>query len=242
MHFYRRLRPIQAFSFDLDDTLYDNAKVIRHTEKTLLLWLAEQFPVTRHVKPAQWLALKHRIAVDNPGLSDNLTQWRRETIATMLMQLGVRGEKVLEATDAGMNVVLKARHQIDVPHETHQVLNQLKHYFPLVAITNGNVDVNRIGLGEYFEFSLQGGVEGAAKPASDLFEIAAQRLSLPVEGILHIGDHLESDVLGAKQAGAMAAWINLHHGRIGRHNACRQLPDLEITALSQLLMLLPRDV
>ena len=31
MHFYRPLRPIAAMTFDLDDTLYDNAPVIKRT-------------------------------------------------------------------------------------------------------------------------------------------------------------------------------------------------------------------
>ncbi|WP_413113067.1 5-amino-6-(5-phospho-D-ribitylamino)uracil phosphatase YigB [Thaumasiovibrio sp. DFM-14] len=239
MQFYRRPKPIKAISFDLDDTLYDNAPVIARLETELMQWLYQRFPITQHVSAMQWQQLKQQIARAYPELSEDLAALRRETIVVMLKQLGVSTVAVAQAAQEGMALVAVMRNQIDVPHETHQVLKQLAAHYPLVAITNGNADIAQIGIDQYFEFALHGGVNGAAKPASDLFVLATERLGIDMGGLLHVGDHLDSDVAGAKKAGAMACWINLHHRRMRLRSEGLALPDLEITALSQLLPLLP---
>ncbi|MCV5262976.1 5-amino-6-(5-phospho-D-ribitylamino)uracil phosphatase YigB, partial [Escherichia coli] len=44
MKFYRRIEPIKAMTFDLDDTLYDNYPVIVRMERELLAWLKHHHP------------------------------------------------------------------------------------------------------------------------------------------------------------------------------------------------------
>ncbi|WP_087020585.1 5-amino-6-(5-phospho-D-ribitylamino)uracil phosphatase YigB [Thaumasiovibrio subtropicus] len=241
MRFYRRLDTVRAISFDLDDTLYDNYAVIRKTEQAMLDWLHANVAATRTLTAAHWYKLKQQVATSQPGLSDNVSQWRLETLVVLMQQLGMPLANAKRVAAQAMAIVVAARHEIDVPHETHNVLKALSAHFPLAAITNGNVDIHKIGLGDYFSFSLQGGVEGAAKPAKDLFEIAAARTHIPLKHWLHVGDDLITDVGGARQAGAMAVWINLHHHRLGRQPKCRLLPDWEITSLTPLLSLLPSD-
>ncbi|POB65317.1 2-haloalkanoic acid dehalogenase, partial [Vibrio vulnificus] len=79
------------------------------------------------------------------------------------------------------------RSQLVVPSETHRVMRLLADKLPLVAITNGNVDVAAIGLQGYFQAILKAGPDGVAKPAGDLFQRAEQILQLPAQRILHIG-------------------------------------------------------
>jgi FMN phosphatase YigB (HAD superfamily) len=46
---------------------------------------------------------------------------------------------------------------------------------------------------------------GSAKPDGAIFEIAARRLGMPADEILHVGDRWELDVVGAQRAGFGAA-------------------------------------
>ena len=62
-------------------------------------------------------------------------------------------------------------------------------------------------LAEHFEVLVISCEAGVAKPAREIFELAAKRLSLSPSEIFHVGDSLETDVLGARAAGFCAAQI-----------------------------------
>lgn len=48
----------------------------------------------------------------------------------------------------------------------------------------------------------------AYKPREELFRLALERTGLEPEEVIHIGDSLSSDVMGAAQAGIRALWLN----------------------------------
>ena len=49
---------------------------------------------------------------------------------------------------------------------------------------------------------------GAAKPARQIFDHAVAAGGAPAEQTLHVGDHPEYDVNGARDAGLRTAWVN----------------------------------
>jgi FMN phosphatase YigB (HAD superfamily) len=69
----------------------------------------------------------------------------------------------------------------------------------------------------------------------DLFIEAARRLHIEVSDILHIGDHLITDVYGAQNNGAQAVWFNPNRQSL---TGARLLPTVEITRLDNLYKLL----
>jgi putative hydrolase of the HAD superfamily len=70
---------------------------------------------------------------------------------------------------------------------------------------------------------------GASKPDAAIFREAAARLNLPPESILHVGDSLEMDVLGAKAAGFSARQI--------RRDA-KKFEDHVLTSLTELVTII----
>ncbi|MCQ1057893.1 5-amino-6-(5-phospho-D-ribitylamino)uracil phosphatase YigB [Photobacterium sp. ZSDE20] len=237
MQFYRPFSAPKALTFDLDDTLYDNRPVIRRAEQSMHDWLAVNHPRLKGIGGAGWLQLKKRLAKADPMLRHNVTQWRFELLKIGFMQLGYSLSAAEQAAGEGVAVVLEVRNQVDVPAETHRVLAMLKQQLPLVAITNGNVDAEKIGLAQYFDGVLMAGRDGLAKPEPDLFVSAAVDLGIPPSDILHIGDHLVTDVGGAKQNGFKACWFNDQLRVLSREPRAKWLPDVEISQLSQLLAL-----
>ncbi|MCW8331106.1 5-amino-6-(5-phospho-D-ribitylamino)uracil phosphatase YigB [Photobacterium sp. SDRW27] len=237
MQFYRNLQSPKALTFDLDDTLYDNRPVIRRAEQAMHDWLADNHPCSHQVAPEDWHQLKMRLLAQNPFLRHDVTLWRYELLKIGLMQLGYSLARAEQAAQDGLDVVLAVRNQVDVPQETHRVLAELGQKMPLLAITNGNVDADKIGLGQYFSRVLVAGRDGLAKPEPDLFAQAVALLGLPAQDILHIGDHLVTDVGGAKQHGLQACWYNDQQRQLHSEPKAKWLPDVEIHTLAQLLEL-----
>lgn len=76
----------------------------------------------------------------------------------------------------------------------------------MAAITNGVdlVQKNRskiANLDRFFEFILTSEKIGKAKPAPDIFFEAAKISGVPIDRSLYVGDNLETDHVGAKNAG-----------------------------------------
>lgn len=237
MKFYRHLKPIKAMTFDLDDTLYDNWPIIRTLEARMVEWLHHHHPISATVPLSWWQSHKQRLAECDPWLPNDVTQWRFQQIESGLVRLGYDEQQAHSAASSAIEEVLRLRSDFSVPEETHRVLTRLAAQMPLVAITNGNVDVERIGLSAYFTLTLKAGPDGYAKPHGEMFRKAAQYLALDAGSILHVGDHLNTDVQGAKASGFQACWFNdtAISPRQARH--ARVLPDVEINQLSDLLLL-----
>jgi putative hydrolase of the HAD superfamily len=62
--------------------------------------------------------------------------------------------------------------------------------------------LEKLGLATYFDEVVVSAVQGAHKPDVAIFRHAAEKLGVPVERLLHVGDSLREDVNGALGAGA----------------------------------------
>lgn len=172
-----------------------------------------------------------------PDLKSDVTLWRLVQLKHGFLSVGYDEAQAQVAAEEGVQLALEWRSQFDVPQQSLDVLAELGERIPLVAITNGNVDLDKIGLTPYFQRVLKAGPDGLAKPAADLFVKAQQFLDLPAENILHVGDHLTTDVHGAKLAGFAACWFNDMNKNVINHSRTRTLPDIEINSLQPLLTL-----
>jgi len=106
---------------------------------------------------------------------------------------------------------------------------------PLVSISNGNADLERIGLRAHFRHCIAARECGVAKPDAAIFHDACTRLGLPPENVLHVGDDPLLDVAGARDAGLRTAWLNRHAAGWPTHAAVGVRADLELHDLTQLV-------
>lgn len=238
MHFYRRLQPIKAITFDLDDTLYDNYPVIRKTTEESHRFLQSWHPDLHDFSVEAYQQLRDRLLAQEPDIYHDVTEWRRRTVEQAMLDIGLSPTEAREGADKVMAVFAHWRSQVDVPPETHVALAALAEKVPLVAITNGNAEPRLFGLDGYFQFVLRAGPDGRAKPYQDMYHLAAQRLNLAPENILHVGDDLTTDVAGALRCGMQACWINLREGNLMQIADARLLPHVEITQLASLTALI----
>ncbi|MCX7079063.1 MAG: HAD family hydrolase, partial [Pseudomonas sp.] len=109
-------------------------------------------------------------------------------------------------------------------------------HYTLGVVTNGNADVRRLGLADYFKFALCAEDIGIAKPDSRLFHEALHRGEATAQTAVHIGDHPGDDIAGAQQAGLRAIWFNPGN----KVWEAEKQPDAEIRSLTELPELLAR--
>ncbi|OON38562.1 flavin mononucleotide phosphatase [Izhakiella australiensis] len=238
MHFYRPLRPVAAITFDLDDTLYDNGPVIRKTTAESHAALQAWHPNMQDFSVAAYQEIRDQLLTEEPEIYHDVTEWRRRAVARAMETMGLTPAQAQSGAAEVMSVFARWRSEVQVPAETHTTLAALSQRFPLVAITNGNAEPARFGLESYFQFVLRAGPDGRAKPYEDMYRIAAQRLGLEAQQILHVGDDLTTDVAGAVRFGMQACWINLRDGNLMKIADSRLLPTLEITQLASLTALI----
>ncbi|RVU42048.1 HAD family hydrolase [Rheinheimera riviphila] len=231
MRIYKALSPIKALSFDLDDTLYPNSDVISKAELAMQRRLRQLLGDVAYNQPDFWWQQRKMLAAVQPDIRHDVSSWRLLALEQGLVEQGISRCEAAEIAELAMTAFLAARTDIKLPAQIRPLLEQLATRFPLVAITNGNADIQQMGIGDLFQFALRAGPDGRMKPYPDLFLNAATRLQVEPCEILHIGDHIKSDVLGALHAGCQSAWLNLTPGSV---KALKTLPHLEISDVLEL--------
>ncbi|MDZ7868281.1 MAG: HAD-IA family hydrolase [Rheinheimera sp.] len=240
MRLYKNLAAIHALSFDLDDTLYPNSKVIAVAELAMQQRLQQLKPELLHNDPQYWWQQRKLLAAQDAEVRHDVSRWRMLAVEQGLMAQGLSACEAGEIAELALGAFLQERTNISVSAEVKQLLATLAGRFPLVAITNGNADIQRMGIAPYFQFALRAGPDGRMKPFPDLFHRAAERLGVRTRQLLHIGDHVRSDVLGALNAGCQAAWLNpAFSPQPVLTKPPLVLPHLELCDLQQLLALQP---
>jgi putative hydrolase of the HAD superfamily len=71
---------------------------------------------------------------------------------------------------------------------------------------------------DFFDATIFSDEIGIRKPDRRIFEIAAERLGVEISSVIHIGDHPEADVWGAKQVGMRALLLELPTELLTRDN------------------------
>ena len=88
------------------------------------------------------------------------------------------------------------------------MLEKVSESYTVVAITNGNADVFKTGIGPYFNLSIRADEAGIAKPDRGIFDLTWEKLGCQSSNVIHTGDSLENDVQGAINAGVEPIWFN----------------------------------
>lgn len=217
----------RALSFDLDDTLWPIAPTMERAELRLDRWLAEHCPRAHaHWPVGKLRELRDAVWHAHPQLQHDYTATRMICLRQALFPHGY-GEDAVEAAFADFYA---ARNEVQLFPEVRGALQALRCEFRLIAISNGNADLRRIGLDDVFEFSVHAREHGAAKPERSIFDAAARQLGLPNSDILHVGDHPEHDVAAALAADMGAVWLDR-----GITAAAEPVPAPRVEDLDQLL-------
>ena len=200
---------MKLICFDLDDTLWDFKSCLLRAEQALHSWLADQYPdfagqhdmtslrerrrrlleersELRHdIGRVRWLAMKH--AAEASGYSD--TDSRR-------------------LAHAAFKNFMVHRNNVELFDDVMPALQTLRQQYKLCSLTNGNADLNQIGMADLFHHNLSAEAVGAAKPSAKMFHEACRLTNVHPSEAVHIGDDPDHDVMAARDAGMKSIWIN----------------------------------
>jgi len=219
---------IRAVTLDLDDTLWPIAPVMARAEQALDEWLAVHCPAVRNAFPIPAMrSLRERIWLEHPHLAHDFTELRKISLRRAFSASGEDEALVEHAFD----VFFDARNRVELYDDVADALAALGGRFLLATISNGNADLERIGLGRHFRATIHARAIGAAKPEPAIFHAAARALGVGADEVAHVGDDPELDVIGARRAGMVAVWLNRTGGPWPLEGPP---PDLTITRLDQL--------
>ncbi len=220
--------PVRAITLDLDDTLWPFAPIGARIEQVLHAWMLEHSPPTAARFPVEAMrALREQVFAEHPHLIHDLSAMRRITLQRALHESGADPSLL----DPAYEIFYAARNQVQCYPDSLAALERIAARVPVAAVTNGNADLERIGMSRHFSFQLGAREHGAAKPEASIFHAACQRLGVARNEVLHVGDHIEMDVIGAAQAGLRSCWINRER-QTWTHASLR--PDLEFADLTAL--------
>jgi putative hydrolase of the HAD superfamily len=219
---------IRAITLDLDDTLWEIGPVIRRAEAELWQWLALNYPrIPQRVTPDELSGIRSRVAAEHPDKGHDFRFLRKQSLARVALMSGYSADLVEPAFD----VFDAARNRVEFFPDVLPVLEALTRRFRLVALTNGNASLKRIGVRHLFHDVVTAVEAGAAKPARPIFEEAIRRAGVNREQVLHVGDHPENDIEGARSAGLRSVWMNRNGGAWPEHLS---QPDAIVTNMSEL--------
>jgi len=201
--------PIKLITFDLDNTLWENDSVIRNAEQVCYDFLRQQSPeLVKHYSPAELAKLRQQLMIESPHLSPQVSKVRKLAMHKALETVGHEPGKIPDLVTKAFEVFFHARNQVTLFPHALPLLEKLQQRYQLISITNGNSDLEKIGLAKYFSCSLSAEKVGAGKPRPNLFHAALHRGNANPQETIHIGDHPEDDIFGAQQLGIHTIWFN----------------------------------
>lgn len=199
------MKDIRTITLDLDDTLWAIHPVIKRAEERLHAWIDEHYPrITEMFGPDDLQILRAEVLEEFKEHTHDLTYVRR-MVLTRLGEAAGYGDSYV---DDAFDVFNEARNDVSLFPEARPALVSLRERFVLIAVTNGNADLEKIGIRDLFDGVVSAAMAGAAKPASAIFEMAVAAGGASTAQTLHVGDHPLYDVHGARDAGLKAVWVN----------------------------------
>lgn len=196
---------IKCIAFDLDNTLWAVNPVIARAEQGFYEWLKSYYPNVTEKYNSEEL-VKHRMEYmqTKPECHHNLTDLRKNWMKSLADEVGYDHSYV----EPGFDVFWSARNEVTFYKGALEMLERLSKNYSLGVITNGNADVNKIGVGHLFDFSLSSEKAGVSKPHKDIFHQAIEMSKHDLHQTVYVGDDPKRDIIGAQQVGMKAIWYN----------------------------------
>lgn len=100
-----------------------------------------------------------------------------------------------------------------VPEEIHHVLPQLKEAGYMLGVLSNRdnpfqQEIDKLGMGDYFHFSMAAGEVNVWKPDPGIFIHALKVVKAKPEQAVYVGDNYFADVVGARRAGLLPVLYN----------------------------------
>lgn len=200
---------IKLISFDLDNTLWDNNPVLLRAEQACYNFLHQEAPqLTARYTLDDLASIRLQTMAESPQLAAQVSKVRKLAMQKALAATNYDVEKIPALVEEAFLRFYEERNKIELFPQTRPLLESLHKQYMLATITNGNSDLTKVGIADYFTFSLSAEKIGAKKPRPNIFHAALHKANIHPQEMIHIGDDHNDDVFGAQQLGIHTIWFN----------------------------------
>lgn len=226
------MESIRAITLDLDDTLWAIEPVIEKAEQALWQFLADNYPrIAKNFSANDVHEIRVAVMDEYSNYWHDFRFLRKKVLERIATTSGYSPDLV----EPAFAVFDRARNDVELFPDVLPELETLSHHFTLVALTNGNANLDTIGIGHFFADVIASADVGVSKPAKQIFDVAVASAGFHPSEILHVGDHPETDIDGARAAGLRTAWMNRVDAEWPQHLPA---PDSIVTTIGELARLL----
>lgn len=201
---------IKLITLDLDNTLWEAEPVIYAAHRAMCDWLITHVPGSAPLLVDEaWRALRVSVARERKDIAYHPSLMRMEITRALLAPMALPPPTLDTIIKQSFNVFHAGRNLVKPYPEAVELLEYLHSRVPVVAVTNGNSDLEKIGIAHFFTAVVSAENAGVAKPHPDIFRKALRLAGevSPTEA-LHVGDHFEEDVAAAHTLGFKTIWFN----------------------------------
>ena len=225
---------IKSISFDLDDTLWPLMPNIVEAEKTTNEWIKENFPGTAALLGKQdVIEIRDKLIKEDPNLMNQISDLRKLMFYELNIRAGYGREESENMAEQAFEIYFKGRNAVTFYEGVIETLELLKNDYSLGVVTNGNADLQVIGIDNLFDYIFSAADLNAHKPDPVMFEAVINRTGLRAEEICHIGDHPINDVKASLDFGMTPIWFNYEKANfplegieVAEFSDWNSLPDL----------------
>ncbi|SDB84019.1 putative hydrolase of the HAD superfamily [Pelagirhabdus alkalitolerans] len=203
---------MKTIIFDVDDTLYDQAQSFHDTFKALIDDTYSYDEIDRIYRTSREYSEDLFDQSEKGEIS--VLDWQTGRISKALFDYGIEidDKKALAFHER----YKEAQANITLFPEVKRLLEQLSQKpVRLAVLTNGEekhqrMKITQLDLTRWIpnDHIFISGAYGVAKPHPDIFKHVEEAIDARSEACVYVGDSFEKDIIGAKQVGWQAVWMN----------------------------------
>ena len=206
---------IKSISFDLDDTFWPLMPTIMEAEKNSRNWIKDNYPgVLNSLTKEASIEIRDKLLRTDPSLMNRLSELRLKIFYDASIRSGYNNDESQSMAEGAFKIFFEGRNNVTFYDHVISTLDILKDDYSLGVITNGNADLDMIGISDYFDYILSPAELNAHKPNPEMFEAALEATGLEAKEICHIGDHPINDVQASYDFGCKPIWFNENEGEL----------------------------
>lgn len=203
------LAQVQVITFDLDNTLWDIQPVIEAAERELHDFLTQHYPqMTADMPLSTMTALREKVAMEYPDKDHDFTFLRKQMLHERAVIAQYSIEQAHEIAEEAFDVFYRFRNVVPLYDDVLPALGWLYPRYRLISVSNGNADLQAIGIARYFDSSVWAREVGTLKPGALMFLRPLMDAGTDPKHFLHVGDDPVMDVSGARAVGYQTVWMD----------------------------------
>ena len=225
------MRRYRTVLFDLDDTLFDH----RHANVFALTRLRELHPSFQRVDPEtlerHYMGLLDQIFPRVLSGEITIQESRRLRFHRLLEEYG-GSEAAADATSVAAEYIQHYRDNWRPVPGALELLDALRSHVRIGIITSGIISeqsdkIRFCDFGPRLDAVVISEEAGLSKPDPAIFRLALARLDSTAQEAVMVGNSWEDDIVGARDAGLAALWLNRYSGDCPDPDLAREIGALE---------------